>query len=369
MSPLHGRLARHGTSGPGAPGRKGHRTLEGDDVTTRAWQEAAIAAMPDGVADFFAGGAGREVTVADNELAWARVRLRPRVLRDVSSVETHTTVLGTPVGLPVLVAPVAYQRLLHEDGEAATAAGAARAGSLMVVPTRSSVPIEEVASATGGPWWLQTYVLRDRSLTVDLVQRAASCGCRALVLTGDTPYVATKPRDRANGFAPPSGMVAGNARDGAEQDPSIDLQTIGWLAAIAGLPVVVKGVLRADDALECLDAGAAGIVVSNHGGRQLDGAVASADALAEVVDAVAGHAEVYVDGGLRSGTDVLKALALGARAVLVGRPVAGALAAGGAAGVERLVAELGDELREAMALTGAVSLGSLTPDLVAKAPQ
>ncbi len=332
------------------------------------WESRARAMLPAEVFDMMAGGSGREQTLLDNAEGWSRIRLRPRVLRDVSSVDTSLSVLTTPLAHPVLVAPVGYQRLAHPDGEVATAYGARQAGSLFVLSTRSSTPIEVVAEAlAGSPWWFQVYVLADRSRTVDLVHRAREGGCGALVLTCDTPFPGSKPRNRRNGFSLPPDVQLAGIDPGAAQDRAVTPADIAWLAELTGgLPVVVKGVLRADDAETCLQAGAAGIVVSNHGGRQLDGAVASADALAEVVEAVAGRAEVYVDGGIRSGTDVLRALALGARAVFVGRPVLWGLATAGAAGVAELLDQLVAELEECLALAGTPRLCDVTGDLVAR---
>jgi 4-hydroxymandelate oxidase len=292
------------------------------------------------------------------------------VLRDVGEVDTALTLLGTPLRTPVLVAPSALQGLAHPEGEAATAAGAAAAGSLLVLSTRSSTPIEQVPR---GPWWFQAYVMRDRDLTRALVERAAAAGATAVVLTGDTPYVGRKRRqgvptgvDRLVNLA--QHLADGAALDDAsiEQDPSADLHCIDDLARASGLPVLVKGVLRGDDAVACLDAGAAGVVVSNHGGRQLDRAVPTAVALPEVVAAVAGRAPVLADGGLRSGLDVLCALALGADAVLLGRPVLWALAADGAHGVEQCLRAVTDDLANSMALAGARRLHEVSADLVAR---
>lgn len=332
------------------------------------WESRARAMLPAGAFDMMAGGSGCEQTLRDNVEAWSRIRLRPRVLRDVSSLDTSVSVLTTSLAHPVLVAPVGYARLAHPDGEIAVARGAREAGSLFVLSTRSSTPIEVVAEAlAGSPWWFQVYVLADRSRTVDFVQRAREAGCGALVLTADTPFPGSKPRNRRNGFALPPAVQLAGADPGAAQDRAVTPDDVSWLSELAdGLPVVVKGVLRADDAQICLQAGAAGIVVSNHGGRQLDGAVASADALREVVEAVDGRAEVYVDGGIRSGTDVLRALALGARAVLVGRPCLWGLAAAGAAGVAEVLGRLVAELEECMALAGAPRLRDVTGDLVAR---
>lgn len=329
----------------------------------------ARAALPPEVFDYFAGGSGDEDTLAANEAAWRAVRLRPRVLRDVSRVDTSTTVLGERVASPVLVAPTAFHRLAHPAGEVATAEGTAAAGSLLVLSSRASMRIEAVAAAAG-PWWFQVYVLRERSLTRDLVQRAAASGARALVLTGDTPYVGRKRRDRGSVAIPDEDFRVNLERltdvSLAEQAADVTFEDIAWLRELSGLPVLVKGVLRGDDAVRCLDAGAAGVIVSNHGGRQLDGAVATAHALPEVVEAVAGRAEVLVDGGVRSGRDVLRALALGASAALVGRPVLWGLATGGATGVRAVLDELREDTAHVMALAGATTVADITAELLAR---
>ena len=312
----------------------------------------AAAALPPEVLAYAETGSGDEVSLREAAPAWERVRLRPRVLRDVSTVDTTLELLGTPLATPVLAAPSALHGLLHPQAERATAEGVRRAGSLVVLSSRGSVPPHE---AGADPWWLQVYVVRDRGLTRDAVQRAAAAGASALVLTGDTPYVAAKHRG-----GPP---LQAQWDPGNEQDPSIGAGVVAELAGMSGLPVLVKGVLRADDARACVAAGAAGLVVSNHGGRQLDRAVATAVALPEVVDAV--DVPVLVDGGLRGGLDVLCALALGARAVLLGRPVMWALAADGAAGVEACLRAVTDDLRRHMALAGAARLGDVDRDLAA----
>ena len=338
--------------------------------------EEARARLTSEVVEYYASGAGAELTLQESEPAWSRFRLRPRVLRDVASVDLATTVLHDTFATPVAVAPAAFQRLAHPDGEVAVAHGARRAGALYVVSTRASCPLEDVAAAAGGPWWFQVYVMRDRGLTAALAARAAAAGATALVVTGDTPVVGVKRRVSGARIAFPDDAYLVNlqqhlgrtlpaaARAAAEQDASATLDVVGWLAEISGLPVLVKGVLRGDEARACLDAGAAGVVVSTHGGRQLDRAVPSALALAEVVDAVAGRGPVLVDGGVRSGLDCLVALALGASAVLVGRPVIWGLAADGADGVARTLQALGSDLAHAMALVGAASVTGLDRSLV-----
>lgn len=329
--------------------------------------------------EFFASGSGDEQALAEAPAAWARYRLRPRVLRDVGTVDLGTTLLGAPVAHPVGVAPVGYLGLAHPDGELAVAAAARESGALYVASTRASTPLEDIA-AEAGPWWFQVYVMRNRDLTARLVERAAAAGARALVLTGDTPYVGIKRRVGKQRIAIPDEAFLvnlarhltgdpGEGRAGAEQDPTATLDAIGWLAGLSGLPVLVKGVLRGDDAVACLDAGAAGVVVSNHGGRQLDRAVPTALALAEVVRAVrerpGPRGTVLVDGGVRSGVDVLVALALGADAVLLGRPVVWGLATGGQAGVVESLTAVRDDLAHAMALAGAAGVGEIDGSLLA----
>ena len=302
------------------------------------------------------------------------------MLRDVSRIDLRTTLLGTPVDMPIAVAPTAMQRLAHERGEVETARGAEAAGTLMILSTRASMPFTAIAEAApDAPRWFQVYVMRDRGLTTELVEQAVEHGYRALVLTADTPVIGVRRRDVRNAFRLPDGYFMPNPRraapsleeggftgdEGFEQAADLTFETIEWLAQLSGLPVVVKGVLRADDARACVQSGAAGIVVSNHGGRQLDGALAPVDALPEVVDAVGSDVEVLVDGGVRRGSDVLKALALGARGVLLGRPVLWGLATGGAAGVEQVLRGLADELALAMALAGAPTIADVTRDLIA----
>lgn len=319
----------------------------------------AAQALPDDVLRYYAGGAGAEASLEEAERAWQRVRLRPRVLRDVTRVDTSVTLLDTDLRTPVLCGPTAAHGLAHDDAERATAEGVAAAGSLLVLSTRASLPVEQVAPA--GPWWWQAYVVRDRGLTRERAERAAAAGARAVVLTGDVPYLG-----RRHGATRLD--LTGARNPGDVQDPSIGLDAVELLAdATGGLPVLVKGVLRGDDALACLDAGAAGVVVSNHGGRQLDRAAATAEVLAEVAGAVARRAPVLVDGGLRSGLDVLCALALGADAVLLGRPVLWALTAGGADGVRDCLDAVTEDLAHCLGLAGCATLADAGPDLVHRA--
>lgn len=330
---------------------------------------AAELLTPD-VHAYFAGGSGDERTLRDNRAAWARMRLRPRVLVGVSDTTTATTVLGVAVKLPVLLAPVAFQRLLHPDGEAACARAAARAGTVFCASTMSTLtPAELAYAAPGAARWLALYPFRDPGVTRALIDEALDAGCVAIALTADTPRTGRRERELRHGFAL-SGDVPVPAVERALGGPatgdtarlsrllsdSFDWDDLAALAGEVSVPVVVKGILAREDARLACGHGAAGIVVSNHGGRQLDGALATADALADVADAVAGEkVEVLVDGGVTRGSDVAAALALGARAVLIGRPYAWALAAGGEEGVHHLLDLLGEETALALALLGATS--------------
>lgn len=314
---------------------------------------------------YYAAGSDEEISVGEAAAAWRARRLLPRVLRDVSAVDTSLTLVGTRLAAPVLAGPTALHAMADPEGEVATARGVAEAGSLLVLSSRSSRPIEQVAQAAG-PWWFQVYCLRDREATREQVRRAARAGARALVLTVDAPYVAPKPRVRDPlPLAEALENVPGVRAADREQDPSIGPDVIGQLAEQSGLPVLVKGVLRPDDALRCVDAGAAGVIVSNHGGRQMDRAASSAHALPQIARAVGDRVPVLVDGGIRTGTDVLVALALGARAVLLGRPVLWALAVGGSAEVSALLESYRTQLSTAMSLAGAANLAEVTGDLVA----
>jgi 4-hydroxymandelate oxidase len=326
--------------------------------------------LPAPVAEYYAHGASAQVTAREAPASWESYRLRPRVLRDVQTVSTATSVLGYPVTTPVLIAPTTLQRQAHDDGEAATLRAAGRAGSLACVSSNSGTRFE-VLAAQGVPWWVQGYLLRDRGISAAMLQQARDCGATAVVLTVDTPRVGTKHYAGTPVWEiiPPEHLRANFDKslpdEAFAKADDLTYADIGWLREVTGLPVVVKGVLRADDAVACAEAGAAAIQVSNHGGRQLDLTVQTAQALPEIAAAVAGMGvEVYVDGGLRRGEHILMALALGAQAVFLGRPVLWALAAEGEAGVSRLLSELTAELAEAMALAGTADLAAITPDLV-----
>jgi 4-hydroxymandelate oxidase len=333
---------------------------------------AAAAKVDPKVWCYFEGGAADEVTMRANVAAFGRWLLRPRMLVDVAEVSTATTVLGDTVSMPLLVAPFAMQGLLDPEGEVATARAARAAGTLFCVSTVTTRAHDEVAAVGDAPRWLQLYVLSDRQRTLDHVAEAREAGYSALALTVDSPYLGVRERDLRLGFQVPAGLplpyVTGldpaEAMTLAQQfrmSPSLTWRDLEWIAAESQLPVVLKGLLTREDALLAVEHGAAGIIVSNHGGRQLDGVAATLDALPEVVEAVAGRCEVYVDGGIRRGTDVLKALALGARAAFVARPVAAGLALAGEAGVARVLEIFRSEIEVGLAL-----LGCTAPDQVSR---
>ncbi|GGT16667.1 alpha-hydroxy-acid oxidizing enzyme [Streptomyces kurssanovii] len=353
-------------SGPSGSPAAGGAVSTAPVTAAPGLEQRARAVLPGAAYEFYAAGADEHISASEATDAWRARRLLPRVLRDVSSVDTGLELLGSSLALPVLAAPTAFHRMAHDEGEVATAAGVAAAGSLMVLSSRATRHPEDVAVAAG-PWWYQVYWLRDRDVTRRQVERATAAGARALVLTVDAPYVpprttAPLPLPRDDELCRSVG--AGTRLPGWEQDPSVGPGTISELQRMSGLPVLVKGVMRADDAKACVAAGAAGVIVSNHGGRQLDRAAATADVLPSVVRAVGDRVPVLVDGGIRTGTDVLVALALGARAVLTGRPVLWALAVDGAEGVSGLLDSYRRQLSTAMALAGAARLSEVGPDLL-----
>jgi 4-hydroxymandelate oxidase len=336
--------------------------------------------------DYYRSGADAERTLRENIRAYRRWEIHYRVLVDVSQRELGTDILGIPVSMPILIAPTAYQRLAHPEGERATAQAAAEAGIIYTLSTLSTTSIEDIARVSRGPRWFQLYVHKDRELTQSLVARAEAAGYQALVLTVDTPLLGRRIRDVRNGFGLPSGLVMANLVDApgmkgiesssalaryiaSRHDAALSWRDVEWLRGMTRLPLLLKGIVRPDDALRAVDAGAAGIVVSNHGARQLDGAPATLDVLPRIVDIVAGQVPVLVDGGIRWGTDVLKALALGARAVMIGRPVLWGLAVGGAAGVRAVLEILREELSTAMALAGCPSLATIDRSLVERRPR
>jgi len=352
------------------------RTAAPDEVplTVADIADLARARLDRAVWDFIEGGAGDERTLAANRAAFDRVWLRPSVLTGAGAPRLGTTVLGRAWAIPVGIAPLAYHTLVHPDGELATVRAANTAGVPVIASTFAGRTFEDLAAAATVPLWLQVYCFRDRAVTRALVERAERAGFEALVLTADTPALGRRLRDVHNGFVLPPHVRPANLPDGDyaspaaharhELDPALDWSVVGWLRAISSLPVLVKGVLTPADAERALADGAAGIVVSNHGGRQLDGAPPTLDVLPGIADAVAGRGVVLLDGGVRRGTDVLAALALGADAVLLGRPVLHGLAAGGEAGVTRVLDLVREELADAMLLSGVASVEAVDRETV-----
>jgi isopentenyl diphosphate isomerase/L-lactate dehydrogenase-like FMN-dependent dehydrogenase len=339
-------------------------------VNLNEYEALARERLPQMVYDYFAGGANDETTLADNMRSWQRIRLRPRVLVDVSRIDTATTLLGRRVDMPVLTAPCSFNTLAHPEGECAVARATAAAGVIQIVSMTAAKSIEEIAAAAPGPRWFQLICFRDREIARDLVRRAEEANCSALCLTIDQPVQGRRERDIRNRFELPpdvtmrtlapyaadklsAGSSAAMAKFVADMfDGSLTWEVLAWLRSVTRLPIVVKGVLTAETARLALEHGAAGVIVSNHGGRQLDGAVSTCEALPEVVAAVGGRAEVLVDAGIRRGADVLRALALGARAVVIGRPYLWGLAVDGEAGVSRVLDMLHQELTVVMGLAG-----------------
>jgi len=327
--------------------------------------------------DYYQGGSDDEITLRANRSAFSEIRLRPRVLVEVNTCDLSTTVLGKSVALPILIAPTSSHGFAHPDAELATVRAAGEAGTLMTVSTDATRSLEEIAQSATGPLWYQLYIYT-REEARALVQRAELAGYQGIVLTVDLPRYSRRERDIRNDFksfqmAHYPAVSSGNARhlslDGSANEfvymgDRITWEILPWLHSITSLPILVKGILTAEDAELALHYGADAIIVSNHGGRQLDGALPSIEVLPEVVEAVAGRCEVYVDGGIRRGTDVLKALALGARAVLVGRPILWGLAVNGQAGVRHVLALLHSELELAMMLSGCPNIASISRSLL-----
>jgi len=348
-------------------------------VNVADFEEAARERLDPGAYGYIAGGAGDEHTLRGNAAAFARWELRPRVLVDISSSSTATTVLGTEVSMPLLVAPTAFQRLSDPEGELATARAAAAAGTVMTLSTLSSAtPAELAAAAPGAPQWLQLYWSRDRGFTQGLVEGAVEAGFSALMLTVDLPVAGRRERDVRAAFALPDDLPLPNLpqtlrRENFHQalhavvDDTLTWRDLEWLHSICSLPLVVKGILTAEDALLAAEHGAAAVVVSNHGGRQLDGVPPTLDVLPEVVEAVGERVEVLVDGGIRRGVDVLKALALGARATLSGRSVLWGLAAGGEEGATRVLQLLRREIELGLKLLGCPTPAEVTRGHVRRA--
>ncbi|HEY3230791.1 MAG TPA: alpha-hydroxy acid oxidase [Roseiflexaceae bacterium] len=333
--------------------------------------------------DYFAGGAEDEYTVAENCAAFRRIKLRPRVLADVATHDLATEVLGQLISLPVLLAPTSHQRLAHPDAELATARGAAAAGTIAVLGSGNHYSVEEVAAAVNHPFWFQMYCYESRAVTERMIRRAEEAGCRALVITADATFPPRRERHIRNGFALPPDVELRNLLGVGLQDhllrdenggmPAfiaslrnllLTWDEIDWIRRITETPLVLKGVMTAEDAALAVEHGVDGIIVSNHGGRQVDGTLATIQALPEIAERVGGRIEILLDGGIRRGTDVLKALALGAKAVLIGRPYLWGLAMGGEAGVLQVIELLRAEIDCAMAQCGQADVKRISRSLV-----
>ena len=333
--------------------------------------------------DYYASGANDEITLRDNRAAFDRIRLYYRVLVDVSQRDLATRVLNTDVALPVIVAPTAFHALAHPEGELATVRGASAVGTIMILSTLSNTRVEDVTQAASGPVWFQLYVYRDRGVTEALIRRVEAAGCEALVVTVDAPQLGRRERDVRNRFQLPPHLCLENLLPAGLQhmpaettgsglaayfasliDPSLNWSDLAWLQSITTLPIVIKGIVRTDDARRAVDGGAAALVVSNHGGRQLDSAPATIDVVGSIADAVGNRADVFMDGGIRRGTDVIKALAYGAKAVLLGRPILWGLGVDGENGVKAVLQLLHAEIDAAMALCGCPTIAAIDRTLV-----
>ena len=334
------------------------------------------------VFDYYEGGALDEITVRENTAGWERLKLYYRVLAGVGKRDMTTTVLGQPISMPIVMAPTAFHKLACEAGEIATAKAGKAAGTLFILSSLSNTAMESVFAQAASPRWFQLYIYKDRAITFELVKRAEAAGAEAIVLTVDAPGLGTRERDTRNSFRLPDGLAVENlaplgkgtfpevtgsglaayVRANFKEDLGFD--DLDWLCGSTRLPVVVKGVCRADDARRAAERGAKAVVVSNHGGRQLDTAPATCEALPQVVEAAGDRCEIYVDGGIRRGSDVLKAIALGARAVLVGRPVLWGLCVAGEQGATNILEMLRRELDEAMLLSGCTKLSDIDSSLL-----
>lgn len=362
-------------------GRASSKLLTVADFEAAARQKLEERIFAKGTFDYVAGGAGEECTLRANRQAFSRWSLRPRVLVDVSNVDLTTTVLGQKIPFPILLAPTSFQRLLHQDGELATARAAKRFNTVMVAATVATTSLEKIAE-TAVPRWFQIYKLLDRKLTEQLAHRAYAAGYGAIVLTVTAPLLGRRLRDERNDFSLPAHIDLENLRGSglpvevrgglgsyflSRHDPSLTWQDIGWVKNLTPLPLVLKGVMTAEDTRHAMESGVDAVIVSNHGGRQLDGAPATLDVLPEVVEAANGQIEVYIDGGIRTGPDIVKSLALGAHAVLLGRPYLWGLVVRGEEGVGEVLELLRDDLQLTMTLAGLPSVRMIDRTAIAPA--
>ncbi|MCU0499939.1 MAG: alpha-hydroxy-acid oxidizing protein [Anaerolineae bacterium] len=347
------------------------------------YERMAAARLDPMVYGYYVGGANDEITLRENRESFNRISLRPRMMVDVGERDLSTVILGQRYATPIITAPMAFIALAHPDGERGVARAAGSLGIPMTLSTMATTSIEDVAAERAGPLWFQLYVYKDRGITRWLVERAETAGYEALVVTVDSPLLGKRERDVRNQFHLPEGYTAANLNDPSYRrvsavdqgsglasyiaslyDPALTWKDLEWFASITKMPIWVKGILRGDDAQRAVDHGASGIVVSNHGGRQLDTAIAGITALPEVIAAVNGRVDVLLDGGIRRGTDILKALAFGACGVMIGRPILWGLAVNGEQGVRDILTILRAELELAMALCGAPTVNEITPDLI-----
>jgi 4-hydroxymandelate oxidase len=375
MVPVGAQARARDAGGPDAPGAPQPPACGVDPqavLSLPELEERARGCMTTMAYEYVASAAADEHTLRWNREAYDRIRLRPRVLQDVGTVDTRVSLLGRELPFPILLAPTAYHRAIHPEGEVATARGAGAAGATWVVSTATTTTLEEIARAATAPLWFQLYVQPDKGVTEELVRRAEAAGCQALCLTVDTPVQGARNRQGRARFALPPGVTApymtqlgagGRAITDTRRGVVVTWKDVEWLRSIARVPLLLKGIITGDDAERGIEV-SHGIIVSSHGARNLDTLPATIDALPEVAERVRGRVPVLVDGGVRRGTDVLKAIALGATAVLVGRPYCYGLAVAGAAGVQRAVEILRTELEMAMQLTGRRSLRDLDPSVL-----
>ncbi|XP_045472727.1 hydroxyacid oxidase 1-like [Harmonia axyridis] len=347
------------------------------------YEKYAQSFLPKKSFDFYKSGAGRETTLKDNQLAFSRYKLRPRILRDVSQRDMSTTILGEQISMPIGIAPTSLQKMAHPDGELASAKAAEALGTIFILSTASNSTIEEVAEAAPEcAKWFQLYVFNDRNLTKNLIQRAEKAGFKALVVTVDLPVMGIRLADKRNKFTLPQNLEYANFREISQilknknskvdlaafinglSDASLQWEDINWLRSITKLPIILKGIMTVEDAVLAAKANVDGIIVSNHGARQLDGTLATIDVLQEITEAVGQKIEVYLDSGIRDGTDVFKALALGAKMVFVGRPILWGLAAGGENGVKNVLGILRREFDTAIALCGCCSISDINSNMI-----
>ena len=354
-----------------------------DLVSVFDYEAAAREKLPKTAYDYYRSGANDEITLHENHAAYERIQLHPRVLIDISNPDLSTTVLGQDVAMPILVAPTAFHRLAHPEGEVATARAAGEANTIMMLSTLSNSSFEEVMPEATGPVWFQLYVYKDREATLSLVQRAESSGCTAIALTVDAQVWGRRERDIKNRFRLPKGLSIKNLMPAGREDmpkkegesslaayvawqfdPKLSWGDVDWLCSKSKIPILLKGVLHPEDARLAIDHGAAGVIVSNHGARQLDTVPATIDALPAIAEAVDGKIEVLVDGGISRGTDVFKAIALGAKAVGVGRPVIWGLAVNGQEGAKDVLDLLRKDFALTMKLCGCTSIREITREMI-----